>query len=59
MPGAKMGLMDNIPRHPNQKAKKVYAYDEELIFAHLDLISASVYSLNLYISQSASHLHAL
>ena len=55
-----MGLVDYISRHPNQKSeKKVYAYDEELIVAKLKLISASVISLDLIISEPASHLHQL
>ena len=42
-----MGLVDYISRHPNQKARKVSAYDEVFIAAKLKLISASVDSLNL------------
>ena len=43
----------------SKKLKKIYAYDEKLRFAKLDLISTSVNSLNLHISQSASPLHTL
>ena len=35
LPGAKMGLVDYISRHPSQKAKKASAYDEEFIVAKL------------------------
>ena len=35
LPGATMGLVDCISRDPNQKAKKVSAYDEEFIVAKL------------------------
>ena len=48
-----------ISRHPNQKAKKVSAYDEEFIVAKLKLISASVNSLKLKSCESAPHLHNL
>ena len=56
LPGAKKGLVFYISRHPNQKAKKVTAYDEEFIVAKLKLISASVSSQNLNTSEPASHL---
>ena len=51
LPGAKMGLSDYISWHPNQKAKKVCAYDEEFIVAKLKLISVN--SLNLKSNESA------
>ena len=51
-----MGLVDYILRHPNQKAKKVSAYDEEFILANLKLNSASVNSLNLNTSEPVSPL---
>ena len=54
-----MGLVDYISRHPNKKAKKVSAYDEELIVAKLKLISASVNSLNLKPNESAVHFTKL
>ena len=56
LPGAKMVLVDYILRHPNQKAKKVSAYDEEIILAKLKLISASVNSHNLNTSEFVSAL---
>ena len=56
MRGAKMGLVDYISRHTNQKAKKVSAYDEELIVAKLNLIFKSVNSINFKLSHFASHL---
>ena len=59
MPGAKMGLVDYISRHQNQKAKKVSAYEEEFFVTKLNLISLSVNSLNLHFSQPASHLRIL
>ena len=55
--GAKMGLVDYISRHPSQKAKKVSAYDEELIVAKLKLISTSINALELNNTKSASQLH--
>ena len=54
-----MGLMDYISRHPNQKAKKVSAYDEEIIVAKLKIISASVNLLKLKSNEAAPHLHKL
>ena len=57
-----MGLVDYISRHPNQKAKKVSAYDEKkrnFFVAKLKLISASIKSLDLKTSEPASHLHQL
>ena len=57
MSGAEMRLVDYISRNPNQKAKKLSA--EEFIVAKLNLISASVNSLNQQFSQPASHLHTL
>ena len=57
--GAKMGLVEYISRHPNQKAKKVSAYDEEFIVANLKLISASVSTLNTNSIESAIHLNKL
>ena len=54
-----MGLVDYISRHPNQKAEKVSAYDDKIIFAKLGLISASVNSVKLTSSQSALHLHKI
>ena len=59
LPGAKMGLVDYISRHPNQKAKKVSAYDEDFIVTKLKPISASVGSLDLNNSKPASQLHKL
>ena len=59
LPGAKMGFVDYISRHPSQKAKKVSAYDEEFIVAKLKLISTSINSLELNNTKSASHLHQL
>ena len=56
LPGAKMGLVDYISRHPIQKAKKVSAYDEEFIVAKLKLISASINSLELNNTKPAPHL---
>ena len=54
-----MGRVDYISRHPNQKAKKLSAYDEEFIVAKLDLISASANSLNLKSWKSTPHLEYL
>ena len=51
-----MGLVDYISRRPNQKARKVSAYDEVFIAAKLKLISASVDSLNL---KPGSAIHKL
>ena len=45
--------------HPFQTAKKVSAYDEELIVAKLKLISTSINALELNTTKSASHLHQL
>ena len=59
LPGAKMGLVDYISRHPFQQAKKVSNYDEEFIVAKLKLISASINSLGLNKTHPASHLHQL
>ena len=59
MPGAQLGLVDYISRHPNQKTKKVSVYDENISVAKLNRISASSYSLNLKSNQSAPHLHNL
>ena len=53
LPGAKMGLVDYISRHPNQKAKKLFAYDDDLFVAKLKLISTSVNSLKLEPTKSA------
>ena len=54
-----MGPVDYLSRHPNQKGKRVSAYDEEFIVAKLKLISASVFSLNLKPNDSAVHLNKL
>ena len=54
-----MGAVDYLSRHPNQKGKRVSAYDEEFIVAKLKLISASVFSLNLKPNDSAVHLNKL
>ena len=59
MPGAKTGLVDYISRHPNQKAKKFSAHDEEFIVAKLKLISTSVNSLNLKPTESAVHFNII
>ena len=59
LPGAKMGLVGYIFRSPNQKAKENFAYDEEFIVAKSKLISASVNSLNLKLTESAVHLNKL
>ena len=59
MNGVKMGLVDYISRHPSRKAKKVSAYDEELIVAKLKLISTSINAMELNNTKSASHLHQL
>ena len=58
MPGAKLGLVDNISRHPNQKLK-LSVYEEVFIVAQLELISTSANSLKLYSIQTAPHLHNL
>ena len=58
-PGAKMGLVDYISRHPSQKAKKISAYDEEFIVAKFKIISTSIYAIELNNTHSASHLHQL
>ena len=55
MPVAKMGLEDYLSRYPNQKAKTISAYEEKIIVAKQDLISASVYFLRLQLSQSAKN----
>ena len=63
---AKSGLVDYISRHPNQKTKKVSAYEEEFLVAKLKLISASVNSLNIKSNESTvqfnkiiqAHAHA-
>ena len=52
-----MRLVHYISRHPNQKVEKGSAYDEEGIVAKLILIFASVISLNLQFSQTASQFH--
>ena len=36
--GSKMGLVDYISRDPQQKAVKIYTYDEQFIFVKLDVI---------------------
>ena len=54
-----MGLVDCNSRHPNKKAKKISLYDEEFTVAKHELISASVNSLKVNSSQSASHLRTL
>ena len=54
-----MRLVDYLSRHPNQRAKKVSAYDEEFIVAELKVISASVNSINLKSNEPALHLHNL
>ena len=59
LPGAKMGLLDYISRHPNQKAKKVSAYDKEFIAAKLKHISASANSFNFKPTESAAHFNKL
>ena len=59
LPGAKMGLVDYIFRHPSQKAKKVSAYDGDLIVAKLKLISTFLNTLELNDTKSASHLRQL
>ena len=59
LPGAKMGLVDNISRNSSQRAKKISAYDQEFIVAKLKLISKSINALELNITQRASHLHHL
>ena len=59
LPGAKMGLVDYISRHPSQKAENVSAYDEEFILAKLKLISTSINAIELNNTKSASHLHQL
>ena len=59
IPGAKTDSVDYCSRHPNQKAKKVSAFDEEFIVAKLKLISASVNSLNLKSSEPAFQLSRL
>ena len=51
-----MGLVDYIARHPKQKAKKVSAYDEEIIVAKTKLISESVNSRDLNTSKPAPKL---
>ena len=53
LPGAKMEVVDYISRHPNHKAIKVSAQDEEFIVAKIKLISASVIFLNLKSNESA------
>ena len=50
--------MNYISRHPNQKAKKVSAYDE-FIVAKLNFISASVISLKIKPIELEPHLHNL
>ena len=57
--GQKLDCWNNFRDIEIKKLKKVFAYDEELNVAKLDLISTSVNSLNLHFSQSASHLHTL
>ena len=59
LPGAKMGLVDYISRHPSQKAKEISTYDEEFIVAKLKLISTSINSLELNKTKPATHLHQL
>ena len=59
LPGAKMGFVDYISRHLNQKDKKVSAHDEEFIVAKLKLISASINSLELHTTKPAPHLNQL
>ena len=59
LPGARMGLVNYISRHPIQKAKKVSAYDEGYIVAKLKLIFASITSLDSNKTLPASHLHQL
>ena len=54
-----MGLVEYISRHPNQKATKVSAYDEEFSIAKVNLISASFNSLELKTTDPATHLHQL
>ena len=52
MPVTKMGLVDYVLRHPNQKAEKVCAHAEEFIVANLDTISASICQFPKYKIQS-------
>ena len=59
MQRVKMGWVDYISRQPNQKPKKVSAYDEEFTVAKSKLKSASVNSLKLQSSQSALLLQIL
>ena len=59
LPGAKMALVGYVSRNTFQKAKNVFAYDEEFIVAELNLISKSINALELNITHSASHLHHL
>ena len=54
-----MRLVDYTSRRPNQKAKKISAYDDEFIVAKLKLISTSVYSLELEPKKSAVHFNKL
>ena len=41
LPGSKMGLVDYVSRNPQQKAVNISAYDEQFIFAKLDVIKRS------------------
>ena len=41
LPGSKMGLIDYISRHPQQKAVNISTYDEQFIVAKLDVIKHS------------------
>ena len=59
LPWAKIGLVDHISRHSNQKAKKISAYDKEFIVAKLKLNYASVNSLSLKPTESAIPLNKL
>ena len=54
-----MGIVEYISRRPNQKAKKVSAYDQEFIVAKLKIISVSIISLELNTTRPAPHLHQL
>ena len=59
MPGAKVGVVDCICKHPKQKSKRVFACNDQFIVAKLDIISAYAESLNLKSSKSASRLQNL
>ena len=45
IPGTRMGLVDNISRQPNQKAKSITQYDEEFMVATISRIRDAITTL--------------